>query len=74
MAEFKNWKKICDKKDRRIKELEDKFNEIVERLERRREQLENTYRSGQGTSLELAQCNGAIIAIENDIRIIKEVG
>ena len=35
MSELKNWKKICEEKDRRIKELEGKFDLIVERLEER---------------------------------------
>ena len=34
MVEFKNWKLICEEKDRRIEELENKFDEIVERLEK----------------------------------------
>lgn len=32
-VELKNWAKICEEKDQRIKELEGKFNLIVERLE-----------------------------------------
>lgn len=33
MFDFKNWKKICDVKDKRIKELEGKFDVIIEKLE-----------------------------------------
>lgn len=32
-VEFKNWQEICKKKDDRIKELEGKFDLIVEKLE-----------------------------------------
>ena len=32
-VELKNWKELCKEKDKRIKELEGKFDEIVERLE-----------------------------------------
>lgn len=39
MVEFKNWKKICDEKDKLIKELENKFNEIVEKLEEERKKI-----------------------------------
>lgn len=34
---FKNWQEICKKKDERIKELEEKFDLIVERLEKLKE-------------------------------------
>ena len=32
-VELKNWKELCKEKDKRIKELEGKFDLIVERLE-----------------------------------------
>ena len=32
-VELKNWKELCKEKDERIKELEGKFDLIVERLE-----------------------------------------
>ena len=71
---LKNWQEICKEKDERIKELEGKFDLIVDKLKKRKAQLEKAYKSGYGTALELAQCNGGIVATENDIRIIKEAG
>lgn len=50
------------------------MQEIVERLEKRKAQLEKAYNGGYGIPFEQSQCNGAIIATENDIRIVKEVG
>ena len=73
-VELKNWKELCKEKDERIKELEGKFDLIVERLEKRKAQLEKAYNGGYGIPFEQSQCNGAIIATENDIRIVKEVG
>ena len=47
---------------------------IVERLEKRKKQLEELYKSGYGTTLEQLQCNDFLITTKNDIRIVKEVG
>ena len=47
---------------------------IVERLEKRKKQLEELYKSGYGTTLEQLQCNDFLITTENDIRIVKEEG
>ena len=38
-VELKNWKELCKEKDERIKELEGKFDLIVERLEKQQQEL-----------------------------------
>lgn len=47
---------------------------ILERLEKRKKQLEELYKSGYGTTIERLQCNDFLITTENDIRIVKEEG
>ena len=62
-TDFINWAKRCEEKDQRIRELENKFSEIVERLE---EEKENTPSWALDTSYKV----GVLSAIE----IVKEVG
>lgn len=60
-VELKNWKELCKEKDERIKELEGKFDLIVERLE---EELQRAY----------DECFDYPHILEEVINKIKEVG
>lgn len=42
-VELKNWKELCKEKDERIKELEGKFDLIVERLEEDKSDWNDNY-------------------------------
>lgn len=80
-VELKNWKELCKEKDERIKELEGKFDLIVERLETIEDSLfnqraligdaiwEDKDAHQRARNLLLQE-----IAYNNAIAIVKEVG
>ena len=60
-VELKNWKELCKEKDERIKELEGKFDLIVERLEEKKNSFhggtlqENYYWRGVEEAIEIVR-------------------
>ena len=69
-VELKNWKELCKEKDERIKELEGKFDLIVERLEEEREKSSDRFVGGRSNGKTLQM--GITYGIEKTIRIVKE--
>lgn len=54
-VELKNWKELCKEKDERIKELEGKFDLIVEKIENVRDNVQNVdFKNG---------CNACLVEI-----------
>lgn len=73
-VELKNWKELCKEKDERIKELEGKFDLIVERLEEYRDDfMENVYRELESDS-DNNRANRIIYGFDEATEMVKEVG
>lgn len=72
-VELKNWKELCKEKDERIKELEGKFDLIVERLE----EIKKIMLSPKNVDCFGEPCteNDCMACVINKaIEIVKEVG
>ena len=67
-VDLKNWKELCEEKDKRIKELEGKFGEIVEALEEERDDCIRC------DGLNEEYYFGKMQGFEHAIEICKEVG
>ena len=69
---FKNWKNICEEKDKRIKELEGKFDLILEKLKELR-----TLAWEDGCPISGSECNNPwceICFVDRAIEIVKGGG
>lgn len=74
-VELKNWKELCKEKDERIKELEGKFDLIVEKLEEEKIADIASYDFYREKGNEKMQCSyaGKINAYKDAIEIVKGV-
>ena len=66
-VELKNWKELCKEKDERIKELEGKFDLIVERLEEEQKDCIDWI------TIESLYYDGKVAGLEDAIDIVKGV-
>ena len=68
---FKNWKKICEEKDKRIADLEGKFDEIVNLLEEEQTNCLNAFDATRdyyyyGKCDGLEEAVGIVKGVKND--------
>ena len=74
MVELKNWKRICEEKDRRIEELENKFDEIVGKLKEKENKCKDCFNEcNDNEQILCSVIHGKIVGLQEAVEVVKGV-